>query len=128
MRLIIASLWLAGTGALVFGGASQSNVSPWLFLGLYLGYLVIVATLLGLLCGRLFAQHEFKSARFDIGSQILVTTLIAVPLGVVSCFDVNLTSFAKFGLLIYLYLLIFPTLIFLEAITHFWMRVRNKKE
>lgn len=47
-------------------------------------YLLIQSALMIWLVGLLFQQHEMKRYRFDIGGLLIITTMIALPLGAAS--------------------------------------------
>lgn len=62
-------------------GLSQGS-APLLMVGLYASFLIVASLLIAWLTGRLFRQHEMRKLKFDILTMIIVTTLIALPLGI----------------------------------------------
>lgn len=55
-------------------------------LGTFLVYLLIQATLMSWLVGILFQQHEMRKFRVGIGAMLIITTMIALPMGATSVY------------------------------------------
>lgn len=126
---------------------------PWFVsLGIYLCYLTVQAFLLCWLVGILFRQHEMRKYRIGIGGMLLITTMIALPLGASSIYraqsvfkkvpavaeagpggvtDITQREESVDGVIIVLnvimYFAVLPLLIVFEAVLIWAVAIRNRK-
>lgn len=104
-------------------------------IGFYFAYLLTASCLLSWLATRLFRQHEMRKLKFDIGSMIILTTMIALPLGFNSVFQTLARDLDRetHGLMliflpILLYFSLFPILLVLEALLVWTIQLRKKTD
>ena len=86
-RFLASVMLLAMIGYAVSAIGLGLDINVFVTVGLYLAYIVVAAGLVTWLTGRLFRQHEMRKLKFDIGAIIILTTLIAMPLGFGSAFQ-----------------------------------------
>ena len=86
----VGSSFIVGLPAIgMYLASVQENISWFWPLAIYAFYILSVGLLLALISARLYRQHQLRKLKIDVASMILVTTLIAIPLGFANAF-VNL--------------------------------------
>lgn len=138
--------FIASATLLAFGGLSLQSVGNAIGIrslttvALYFAYLGASACLIAVLAGRLFRQHELRKLRFDIASAIILTTLVALPLGVVSAFQqiapmtnatlsqADLNGPVSLIISLVLYFLLLPIFIATESVLAWCVKWRQAKK
>lgn len=134
-RFVAALLYflLSGTLLAAFSsGPSAAHRGQTLIV--YAGYLCAQGVLLILLSRRLYRQHEMQRMRFDIGSLMMVTALVAVPMGTMSALRNVAPPLAQNGwslvpVLVFCNLLIslLPLVTCCEALMSWWSSIRRRR-
>ena len=114
------------------------NISPVSWFLLLACYLLAGGFLMAVIVGRLYDQHELKRFRFDLTNAVLLTTLIALPMGFANIqwyhFFQNLPAAENpdqstalvISTAIALFLLL-PTLFITEALLTWYLWFRKRK-
>ena len=86
-RFAASAITLALIGTIVSVIGNSLNIDLFVCVALFVSYLLFAGYLVTLLAGRLFQQHGLRKLKFDISSMLILTTLIALPLGFSSAFQ-----------------------------------------
>jgi hypothetical protein len=139
-RLASSAITLALIGTIVSVIGNSLNINLFVCISLFVGYLLIAASLMTVLAGRLFRQHGLRKLKFDISAMLILTTLIALPLGFSSAFQylgenvtANISPEERNTVLTVvvsslLYFSLFPILFAAEATLVWFSRWRNRNE
>ena len=127
LYFVLSAVWIS------FLGAEQLR-RPLAVFVLHFGYLFVQGCLLVLLSRRLYRQHKLREVRFDITALMIVTTMTAAPMGVVSilrqlAIQDNASQWTWFWVLLFLNLIfsVLPLISVCEALTTWWTSLRNRR-